>query len=112
MSDNDLDAIRRRMHNCHSPGEWGRASAERQPSRAISRISISSAPWGWNGGCKRSDRIYPAEKWPGLPFAVIPLCPGEAAHRVKDLNFRISLYLAAGPDPEERAGIANAGDAW
>jgi len=52
-NDNDL-AIRRRTHNCPAfSGRRGRArwsSAKRQPSRAVSRISISSMPWGWNGG--------------------------------------------------------------
>lgn len=49
--DNDLDhAIRRRMHSCPAfSGANGGESDDRprkQPSRAISRISISSAPWG------------------------------------------------------------------
>lgn len=59
---------------------------------------------GVKWGCKRSDRIYPAEKWPGLPFALIPLCPGEAAYRVKDLNFRIRFISRRPDSPRDPGG--------
>lgn len=65
-------------------------------------------------GCKRSDRIYPAEKWPDRPFAVTPLArpPVSGRSRIPSQRFKLSnsLYLAAARFARS-AGIANAGDA-
>jgi len=54
---------------------------------------------GMKWGRKRSDRIYPAEKWPGRPSAVTLLSRSgrSRASKVEDLNFRIR-FISRRPD--------------
>lgn len=69
-------------------------------------VGVVGVKWG----CKRSDRIYPVEKWPGRPSAVTFVgLPTSGRSPTSSRGFKLSnsLYLAAARSARIRGARAS-----